>query len=273
MIFELEDSGDEQPGEDYGEVDQRKWILPLNEPVQERPLSPRRFRDANSAGLPQSFASLRPSSLPVPSLVRPPLDRTSLLSDSQASGSNVKIPLELPPKPKRKVSAVTSEERPLQPHEAEILRLVAAGTPSHRGAWTRDSEAWKIFERRQKSRSQSGADSPAIAEEGEDAESGEPKPDDFSRRYPNAEDSDDESSDRKTEMSTSFKIAFALHILNQVLLQELCGLNIDHLTWHRLYQSLSSRFRDFGRGEGFRPSSRKSLRMSARVPLYRPPQC
>jgi len=36
--------------------------------------------------------------------------------------------------------------------EAELLKLVAADTPSHRGAWKRDSKAWQLFIRRQDER-------------------------------------------------------------------------------------------------------------------------
>jgi hypothetical protein len=46
------------------------------------------------------------------------------------------------------------QEQPeiLDPREAEILKLVAADAPSHRGAWKRDSKAWQLFVRRQDGR-------------------------------------------------------------------------------------------------------------------------
>jgi hypothetical protein len=57
---------------------------------------------------------------------------------------------------------------PLDLHEAEILKLVAANMPSHRGAWKRDSKAWQTFVRRPDTREQAH-----ISEEGEDgAEAG-----------------------------------------------------------------------------------------------------
>ena len=36
--------------------------------------------------------------------------------------------------------------------DAEILKLVAADTPSHRGAWKLDGKAWQTFTRRQGSK-------------------------------------------------------------------------------------------------------------------------
>jgi hypothetical protein len=55
--------------------------------------------------------------------------------------------------PKRTKSSLDDanpeDPEPLDPREAEILKLVAADTPSHRGAWKKDSKAWQLFVRRQ----------------------------------------------------------------------------------------------------------------------------
>jgi hypothetical protein len=46
--------------------------------------------------------------------------------------------------PHKHVLAAASEGEP-PPQDAALLRLVAADTPSHRGAWKPDSEAWRSF--------------------------------------------------------------------------------------------------------------------------------
>lgn len=52
-------------------------------------------------------------------------------------------------------------------HDAELLRLVAANIPSHRGAWAPNSRAWRTFTRRQDSKELVGG---RIPEEGEEME-------------------------------------------------------------------------------------------------------
>ena len=49
--------------------------------------------------------------------------------------------------------------------EEEILKLVAAHTPSHRGAWKRNSKAWKTLMNRHYIRDAHGV---LVAEENED---------------------------------------------------------------------------------------------------------
>jgi hypothetical protein len=62
--------------------------------------------------------------------------------------------------------ADSEDSEPLDPRQAEILKLVAADTPSHRGAWKQDSRAWQLFVRRQGDKGhQSGS---LIPEETED---------------------------------------------------------------------------------------------------------
>jgi len=138
-------------------------VLTLYEASHESPRASRRQSVNTNAGLPQSFAALRPASLPVPSNVRPPPRSDFSISATlrePASGSR------RPTKSKtsRRIEAdPSSVERPLSPQEAELLRLVAADMPSHRGLWTRDSDAWRIFERKGK-----GRRSPSLDEEDED---------------------------------------------------------------------------------------------------------
>lgn len=54
--------------------------------------------------------------------------------------------------------------------DVEILKLVAANTPSHRGAWKPNSKAWQTFVRRQDNRDHS--ENRYIAEEGEEEGNG-----------------------------------------------------------------------------------------------------
>ena len=61
----------------------------------------------------------------------------------------------------------TQSEYPGQPdpQEEEILKLVAANTPSHRSAWKRNSKAWQLFV----SRRRNGVPGALIPEEIEDS--------------------------------------------------------------------------------------------------------
>lgn len=76
----------------------------------------------------------------------------------------------------------------LDPREAEILRLVAASTPSHRSAWKKDSKAWRLFVGRQDEKLKK-VDKNAIAEEEEDSTA-----ESSSSRAGYYDDSDDEES-------------------------------------------------------------------------------
>ena len=51
------------------------------------------------------------------------------------------------------------------PRSEEIMRLVAANTPSHRAAWKKNSKAWQVFFSRRERRA-GEADPEAIEEEG-----------------------------------------------------------------------------------------------------------
>jgi hypothetical protein len=157
-MFELEDESSERG------VPASNPILPLNEaPVA--PSRPRRTRGART-GLPSSFSSLRPASLPAPSAVRPPraFDTESALHPKRSTQSRKKSPHR--DVKQANPQLVEEDSDTIDPREAEILKLVAADTPSHRGAWKKDSKAWQLFVRRQGGKGrQSGA---LIPEEDED---------------------------------------------------------------------------------------------------------
>ncbi|KAI5833802.1 hypothetical protein K523DRAFT_295234 [Schizophyllum commune Tattone D] len=156
MVFDLE--------EENGERQSKAPTLPLVEPavVSSRPPRPAGLPARNrepSGGLPSSFAGLRPSSLPAPSAMRSiagsapgggpsaPL-RPHPEQPSQPQPDPAAVPL--PPTPavngKSLSSAESSDASDVDDFRVrEIQRLVAAGTPSHRHAWKRDSDAWKRF--------------------------------------------------------------------------------------------------------------------------------
>lgn len=151
MIFDLEDEGSERSFSD-------KPMLPLLEAAPPPALRPRVSR-SSSGGLPASLSALRPASLPAPSHIRPPRGQHG----SDISYQSMRLPQAPAKSPK-------AEEAPLPPpdsREAEILKLVAANTPSHRGAWKRDSKAWQTFVRRQDEKLDNLTD-PLIPEEGDD---------------------------------------------------------------------------------------------------------
>ena len=107
------------------------------------------------------FSSFLSASLPAQTAVRPPT-RSSIsggVSERHALSSSL-----LTQDRKGKSKAQNSEpERRLLPHRAELLKLVAAESPSHRGAWDKDSEAWKIFDG-------TGGQSPSSEEDDDESE-------------------------------------------------------------------------------------------------------
>ena len=104
--------------------------------------------------LPPQLQSLRPASLPVPSSMRPPpiryvtppstetAERSKALRESLVNERPRPEIVELP------IDIISAEDLPGGPHDPrqeEILRLVAASTPSHRSAWKKNSKAWRVF--------------------------------------------------------------------------------------------------------------------------------
>jgi len=157
MIFDLDDDLN-------GQSSNGVLSLTLHEPARAPPRSRGRQRNTSNEGLPQSYSSLRPASLPAPSNVRPAAE------EAMDSPRSLKSDAPLQEQRQRKTRArerSEDDDRPLDPREEEILKLVAADTPSHRGAWNKDSKAWQTFVRRQDKRSRVSKDT-SITEEDED---------------------------------------------------------------------------------------------------------
>ena len=130
-------------------------------------------RSSSNSGLPPQLSSLRPASLPAPSVMRPPSRnptppsaetaerskalRESLTAPDSARAEVVQSPVEIAPE--------NGREKPTDPREEELLRLVAASTPSHRSAWKKNSKAWQVFLSRRERRAGEVGPEP-ISEEG-----------------------------------------------------------------------------------------------------------
>jgi hypothetical protein len=144
MIFALEDL-------DGIETEAQRGSLPFIDQPLVRPTKARRPRPPTN-GPHEAFSSLRPASLPNPSHMRPMRSQPGVDSSSQgimlnlprASGSTDNANI-LP-------RTVPTSSTPLTENDAALLKLVAADTPSHRGAWTPESRAWQMFTRRQDSK-------------------------------------------------------------------------------------------------------------------------
>ncbi|PPQ70704.1 hypothetical protein CVT26_014628 [Gymnopilus dilepis] len=146
MIFPLEDL----EGVDKADkpTDTKNQTLPLLEQPATRPFRVRSVRQQNNTAM-EAFSSLRPSSLPNPSHIRPIRSQPGVDSSSHMMSlpRAVTTPARLEGRPR--TSPPASPSSPLTEHEEALLKLVAADTPSHRGAWTRDSKLWQAFIRRQ----------------------------------------------------------------------------------------------------------------------------
>ena len=164
MIFELEDL---EPGEGADKLDTaRQNTLPLLEQAATRPARSKRLRPQTSTAI-DTFNSLRPSSLPTPSHIRPLRSQPGVDSSSQG------MMLSLPRAPavistSRTQASGSSSQKTANELDAELLKLVAADTPSHRGAWAPDSRAWQTFTRRQDQKDD--VDHEGIPEEGDNTE-------------------------------------------------------------------------------------------------------
>ena len=141
LIFDLDDATD--PGSSDAAP-----ALPFIENAQVRHRG--RHRVASVGVLPELLSSLRPTTLPAYS----PLQFKSIeepVASSINSGVSREVQIEYPEQ--------------LDPQEEEILKLVAANTPSHRSAWKRNSKAWQLFV----SRRRNGVPGALIPEEIEDS--------------------------------------------------------------------------------------------------------
>ncbi|OSC98984.1 hypothetical protein PYCCODRAFT_1470631 [Trametes coccinea BRFM310] len=201
------------------------------EPPKPTPASPERIRapprstrkrSSDNSGLPAMLASLRPASLPAPSAMRSaprhpsspvtdPAERQRNLRESllaaQANSSRtdyVESPIEL------NSSRSEDDEMSSDPREEEILRLVAASTPSHRSAWKKNSKAWQLFlNRRERRSTETGPDT--ISEEGH-----YPSLDDFDpqprRAFNSIADSDVTDEDEDDKWADEHPVAQSLPI-------------------------------------------------------------
>ena len=157
MVFALEDLEDE---EYTGDI--QHSILPLLEQAVSRPLRPRKMRSQTNI---ETFSSIRPSSLPNPSHIRPMRGHPHVDSSSHVM---VPRPTTLTPDDSPSPPVHGSHRQVTSEQDAELLKLVAANTPSHRGAWTPNSRAWQTFTRRQDSKEV--VKRSRIPEEGEEIE-------------------------------------------------------------------------------------------------------
>lgn len=105
-------------------------------------------------------------------------------------------------------SEIQHGEDEVDPREAEILRLVAASTPSHRSAWKKDSKAWQVFVGRQDRKPKESAKD-TIAEEEEDSTA-----ESSSSRAGYYDDSDDEASTGEEEQKGEIPNSHQSHTLN-----------------------------------------------------------
>ncbi|KAI0650239.1 hypothetical protein C8Q79DRAFT_998129 [Trametes meyenii] len=173
-IFDMDNESDHAASTRVDAPPEQSKSTPV---LSERPRAPvRRSHDRSSSnsGLPPMLSSLRPASLPAPSAMRPPVrhpaadssERTRSLRESliaaEANSTRpdaVESPIEITPERQRDADEFAD------PREAEILRLVAASTPSHRSAWKKNSKAWQLFLSRRERRA-STEEPDAISEEG-----------------------------------------------------------------------------------------------------------
>lgn len=169
MIFQLEDL-DQEVNE--SPVDSKSSL-----PLIEQFAQPARIRKRrHSTELSGSFSSLRPASLPAPSHIRPPKSPHGADSSSPAiilslprPSSSLKDGQSSASEPTSPIKQSREKQGSVNPRDAEILKLVAANMPSHRGAWKPNSKAWQTFVRRQQD-SRDHVENGYIPEEGEEEE-------------------------------------------------------------------------------------------------------
>ncbi|KAI6152399.1 hypothetical protein BKA82DRAFT_12669 [Pisolithus tinctorius] len=132
MIFDLED--EVESGErEVPETTQVPWLVD-NTPTSSRPEQ----SHSGSRDGPSTSSSLRRTS--VPSI---PLAKTNGGAGGRSVRANGVLDVVAPLSPPEPQKPEQSDE--VDPHEEDILRLVAAHTPSHRNAWKRHSKAWKAL--------------------------------------------------------------------------------------------------------------------------------
>lgn len=170
-VFDFENESGEREGEEIIDPLSHRNNSEPTTPVEaiHAPRRPQRPRKTDMSGLPSSLSTLRPASLPMPSAMRPLIphqksDVNPTPTDTQRDEkNNQSLEDSLPTSP------AEDPEEELDSREAEILKLVAAHTPSHRSAWKKNSKAWQLFVSRQGKKNRKAAD--RIPEEDEDSTS------------------------------------------------------------------------------------------------------
>lgn len=143
MIFELEAEGTQTDAES-AEPAQLLMLLeqPTAQPRQTRRRAPK--VPTNSTGLPQSFSALRPASLPVPSNIVPVRRPSQRRPTPGNDDTNTRIREE---EAGAEGGGQVPVEEEYDSRDVEILKLVAANNPSHRGAWKKNSAEWNSLVR------------------------------------------------------------------------------------------------------------------------------
>lgn len=125
-IFDLEEDGDRSSSK--GEATPLP-LLELSQAPRQKSHQRSRSSGSSGSGLPQSFFSLRPISLPSPLNSR-------LVTPSESTVTSPKDG----PTPDSVVSSPELASNHCAPDEDEaMLKLVAAHTPSHHGLWDKDN--------------------------------------------------------------------------------------------------------------------------------------
>ncbi|KAI6127387.1 hypothetical protein EDD16DRAFT_1552655 [Pisolithus croceorrhizus] len=134
LIFDLED--EVESGErEVSEVTQVPWL------VDNAPTSPRHERNhSGSRDGHATSSSLGSASLPVRSIALVKMNGDSNGRSVHTNGARDTVSPLSPSEEQR-----TEQPDDVNPEEEDILRLVAAHTPSHRSAWKRHSKAWKAL--------------------------------------------------------------------------------------------------------------------------------
>ncbi|KAI0307139.1 hypothetical protein B0F90DRAFT_1813941 [Multifurca ochricompacta] len=132
-IFELDDGDFDVSQKDPS----YSLTLPLREPVDSPARPPRQSRLSSGSALPHFLQTLRPASLPATVALR-----------ASASPRPESFPQKnaTPPSATEKVEANVDEA--LSSRVMDLARLVNVITPSHRNAWKKDSQSWKLFSSR-----------------------------------------------------------------------------------------------------------------------------
>lgn len=171
MMFPLEDLNEGEGSAQPANPSQN--TLPLLDQQTSRPASRARNARLHNNAAQEAFSSLRPSSLPSPSHIRPMRSPPGVDSFSQSMILNLPRAGHSNHRSENQQPASSPSHRPVTENEAAILKLLAADTPSHRGAWTPESKAWQTFTRRQDSKED--VEHSNIPEEDDEAEATTPK--------------------------------------------------------------------------------------------------